>query len=149
MDTLERLLKNRADSQAYRWHNSVDIDDIARLANQYGFRFFYLNGNLIRTMQDLFDQTKTVMEFPFFGNNWDALLDCMRDLSWFSESGFLLLYDYWEHFAQSAPDDFRIAIEIFQDVVEDRRKYSELQTMYVLLRDDSSATLDLPILVDD
>ncbi|MDO4727716.1 MAG: barstar family protein [Bacteroidota bacterium] len=45
----------------------------------FDLRKIKLEGHFLREMADFF-------EFPsYFGNNWSAMDDCMRDLSWFSE----------------------------------------------------------------
>jgi hypothetical protein len=37
----------------------------------------------MKTRQGLFDESSDVLEFPeCFGNNWDALSDCVPELSW-------------------------------------------------------------------
>jgi RNAse (barnase) inhibitor barstar len=33
----------------------------------------------------------------YFGHNWDALQDCLNDLSWVpTASGYLVVYDHWQ-----------------------------------------------------
>ena len=52
-----------------------------------------LEGSLseVRSKKELLSVVSTCMEFPdYFGWNWDALHECLRDLSWKEGSGYLL-----------------------------------------------------------
>lgn len=57
------------------------------------------------------------LDFPsWFGGNWDALEDCLTDLSWHGAEGHLLLI---EGAGQLSPDD----LGVFQDVLESAAAY--------------------------
>ncbi len=46
-----------------------------------GMAIFDLNGGSIRTKDDLLRAVAAAMRFPdYFGMNWDAVIDCLRDL---------------------------------------------------------------------
>ncbi|GAB6140434.1 hypothetical protein JCM14076_22160 [Methylosoma difficile] len=46
----------------------------------------------VRTNLELFAVVATAMKFPdYFGNNWDALNDCLTDMEWWLPSGGYLL----------------------------------------------------------
>jgi hypothetical protein len=47
----------------------------------------------VRDADDLFDLLREAFEFPYFGGNWDALDDVLRDLSWLGAQGFVLMVD--------------------------------------------------------
>lgn len=56
------------------------------------------------------------LEFPpTFGANWDALADCMQDLSWRPAPGYVLRLISAQEFASAAPRDFATAVEILED----------------------------------
>lgn len=56
------------------------------------------------------------LEFPDgFGGNWDALADCLQDLSWRPAPGHVVLWRGASGLASAAPDDFATALEIFRD----------------------------------
>ena len=42
--------------------------------------------------EDLFDLLAVSLKFPdYFGNNWDALDECLVDMEWMPSSGYLLV----------------------------------------------------------
>lgn len=54
------------------------------------------------------------LQFPdWFGANWDALEDCLSDLSWLSASGYLLLIED----AQPG-DDLGVLIDVLRSAAE-------------------------------
>jgi RNAse (barnase) inhibitor barstar len=56
------------------------------------------------------------LQFPdWFGGNWDALADCLQDLSWRPAPGHVVLWRGASRLASAAPDDFATALEIFRD----------------------------------
>jgi len=52
-------------------------------------------------------------KFPAsFGGNWDALADCLQDLSWLAEPGTVALLRGAADFAVAAPDEYALLLEI-------------------------------------
>ena len=46
----------------------------------------------VTTDKDLFAVVSTAMQFPdYFGNNWDALDECLGDMDWLPADGYLLI----------------------------------------------------------
>ena len=44
------------------------------------------------TKETLLDKLSEALSFPdYFGNNWDATNDCLRDLSWLEKDGYTLI----------------------------------------------------------
>ncbi|ATL26261.1 barstar family protein [Streptomyces formicae] len=55
----------------------------------------------------------------WFGRNWDALADCLTDLSWAPRArGRLLVVSGWQEYAAAAPGEWEIAQEVFSSAVE-------------------------------
>lgn len=57
----------------------------------------------ITTDKELFAVVSIAMQFPkYFGNNWDALDECLGDMGWFPANGYLLvLHDAAKGWSQS------------------------------------------------
>ncbi|MEI5103591.1 barstar family protein [Streptomyces sp. PmtG] len=54
----------------------------------------------------------------WFGGNWDALADCLTDLSWAPPAiGRLVVVSGWQEYARQAPDDWEIAQDVFAEAV--------------------------------
>lgn len=46
----------------------------------------------VKDKNDLFRQLSDILAFPdYFGDNWNALFDCLRDFSWISRRGVVLV----------------------------------------------------------
>jgi RNAse (barnase) inhibitor barstar len=56
------------------------------------------------------------LEFPeWFGNNWDALFDCLADLGWLPAKGHVLVLENAAELRAEAPEVFDTALAIFED----------------------------------
>jgi hypothetical protein len=72
------------------WPEQDDASAIAAL-RAAGLAVFELDGTLLTSQDRLFDALAATLAFPFFGRNWDALNDCLRDLSWVEAKGHVLV----------------------------------------------------------
>lgn len=58
-------------------------------------------------------------KFPAsFGGNWDALADCLQDLSWLTEPGTVVLLRGDADFAVAAPEEHAMLLEILGATAE-------------------------------
>ncbi len=63
---------------------------------------------------DLFGRIAQALEFPdWFGRNWDALFDCLNDLSWLDAPGVLLVFENTGDLADEAPQ----ALQTLRDML--------------------------------
>ena len=61
-------------------------------------------------------RVSNALQFPeWFGNNWDALYDCLNDLSWWPAEGYLLVLENADEFLRHSPEAFAIAQSILSD----------------------------------
>ena len=61
----------------------------------------------------LLDALAEALEFPdWFGRNWDALADCLGDLSWLEAPGYLLVFERAREFHARSPATWNMAAEI-------------------------------------
>lgn len=58
-----------------------------------------------------------VLRFPeYFGHNWGALADCIRDLEWIDEDHVILVHD--DIPLNTLPEQMRIYLEILDEAVK-------------------------------
>lgn len=58
------------------------------------------------------------LHFPdWYGNNWDALTDCLTDMSWNEADGYLILIQRAEVLQRSDSESFATLIEILRETV--------------------------------
>lgn len=75
----------------------------------------------VRDKAGFLDRCARDLGFPeWFGHNWDALADCLRDLSWWGPQGegFVLRVHGWEAFRTAAPEAAATAAEVFTEATE-------------------------------
>ncbi|MBI1928444.1 barstar family protein [Candidatus Poribacteria bacterium] len=86
-----------------------------------GYKLFKLHGHAIESKEAFFHLAAKEMSFPdYFGNNWDALEECMRDvMEWIPARGYIVLFEDAHLFCQSAPNDFLTFIEIVAGIADE------------------------------
>jgi hypothetical protein len=93
-----------------------DISDLQKSAAKAGLAIFALDFTGVTEKRGFLETLARGMHFPsYFGHNWDALEDCLTDLSWCSAAGFVLLMSNFRGFNESAPTDSATAQAIFHD----------------------------------
>ncbi|WP_081086727.1 barstar family protein [Burkholderia stagnalis] len=71
----------------------------------------------ICTEQQLFESFFRLLAFPeYFGFNWNALFDCLRDFHWIYERGIVIVHD---ELPELSDVEMRIYFEILHDAVVD------------------------------
>jgi len=59
-----------------------------------GLGVFRLDGAQMVNQDKLFREFKAKLHFPeYFGENWNALDECLADLDWLDQSGYLLVIE--------------------------------------------------------
>jgi len=68
-----------------------------------GLLVFDIQGSSIATEEDLFSAVAKELRFPeYFGKNWDALDECLRDMQWLPSKGYVLFVRDAEQFWRRA-----------------------------------------------
>jgi hypothetical protein len=88
MSKLLTRLQDAARSGVYRASRDADILEATRGAD--------LDVVALDAAGELFEQLARQLGFPeWFGGNWDALEDCLGDLSWRADAGRVLVFRSW------------------------------------------------------
>lgn len=85
----------------------------------HGFLLKVIKGGKCRTPSGLFAEFAQVLKFPdYFGENWDALEECLADLEWLPAKGYVLLFTDAEKILPDDEEDFATFLEVMSDAGE-------------------------------
>ena len=143
MSTISDLFTRQRPPAVYKLDSNSTPEAIAQEATAHGWRCFYLDGRTIDDKASFLAACADAMQFPaYFGRNWDALDDCLNDLSWAPASGYIVLYDHVGHFSRGEPAEWAAARSVLVDAVS---HWTVTGTpMYVLLRGTRGSEPTLP-----
>jgi hypothetical protein len=115
----------------------ADVAPLRRAARDAGLAWHVVDLQRARGKRALF--TAFAREFAFppaFGGNWDALADCLQDLSWRTEPGRIVLIRGASVFAAASPGDYMTLCEILEDTTQFWRGRKKL---FVVLAEDADS----------
>ncbi|PKO36797.1 MAG: hypothetical protein CVU33_16505 [Betaproteobacteria bacterium HGW-Betaproteobacteria-6] len=118
----DKLLRNTEISGVF--HLAPGRHDAIETASQLAhLRFLKVDIVGPSSAPDVLRQLGSALDFPtWYGANFDALYDCLADPDWQPAKGHILLINGLTRLRRLAPEDFATLIEVFQAVVEARRK---------------------------
>jgi RNAse (barnase) inhibitor barstar len=117
LDALESLLEANKGG-VWFLPNPVEPKAIQALAKAAGFAFFHIDGKNILRKEQLLNHVALALHFPKdFGQNWDALEECLTDLEWVDADGYVIYYDHIDGLLDTHPDQFETLVEILRDAV--------------------------------
>lgn len=81
-----------------------------------------VRGAKCRTSRGLFDEFAAAWQFPpYFGENWDALDECLADLEWLRASAYVLIVADAARFLDAEPPEtLRLFVEVVSDIARER-----------------------------
>ena len=127
--TGERL--NPASSGAYL--APADVEALREEAKKAGITWFDLNLARVESKREFLAACAKSLHFPeSFGSNWDALSDCLKDLY----ADCVVNCVNSGKFAEAAPDDYAVALEIFRDAAS---YWNERTSTFLVLVDAEPA----------
>ncbi len=91
-------------------HEPIDVAVLERACEDVGRPLVALDTSGVQDKPEFMAAIASAMRFPdWFGRNWDALADCLRDVP----AETIVLWDGWTDLALSAPRVCELAIELF------------------------------------
>jgi hypothetical protein len=129
------------------WRDAPDPDAAAELAALLDWASVIIEVPDGAGRSGFFAACSAAFGFPeYFGANWDAFEECLisqefdevEDLD--DAEGLLILWSGWGDLAESEPEHFAIAIEVFRDVLEAWAE-EELAARVVLIGDGPELSL--------
>ena len=118
---MESLAKQLADAQRSGvYHLIRPPEEIERAAKQAGLAIFRIDARPAQDKDGFLTVIAKSLQFPaWFGNNWDALTDCLRDLEWLrAQTGYVCVLENVDRFATQHPDEFGTANQVFETAAE-------------------------------
>lgn len=144
MTTLEDRLREPRKCGVFR--AAEPPADLESAAQAVGLRVHAIDASAARTKSQMLGLLGRSLAFPsWYGRNWDALEDCLTDLSWLPEPGLVLRIAGFEHYAEADPDGFAILLDIFKTSAEYWR--GEGRGFWVFFTGTPAARLELPVLL--
>jgi hypothetical protein len=111
MSGLAALVARRQPPGIYRWHAGFDVADVRHTVEHAGWRFAYVDGLVAQTKDDFLRVVGETLDFPdWYGQNFDALADCLSDVD--GGDGTVLLWDAWSTLARGEPQAFSVALSV-------------------------------------
>lgn len=137
---LERL-RDASSSGLYR---VADADDLARAASVAGLDIAHISLGAVGTKEELLRRFASALGFPeWFGANWDALEDCLTDMSWRPADGYVLVVDGIPGLEELASDDRDTLFDILRSCA---RFWAGEATPFFVAFVDPAGSLSLPAL---
>ena len=114
---LPGVLEGAVPPGVYRWAPAPPSDQVAEFLQRgrvARWRCAHLDLEGVRDRGDFLARCAADLELPeWFGHSWDALADCLTDLSWWGEpAGYLVVVTGWEEFAAAAADAAATAADV-------------------------------------
>lgn len=114
----------------------ADIASLRRAAREAGLAWRVVDLQRARGRRALFAAFARGLGFPAtFGNNWDALVDCLQDMSWLDRPDCILQVRGIDTFAAAAPEDHAVLCEILGAATQ---YWRERRRLFVVLAEDAA-----------
>lgn len=101
------------------WPAERPVDDALAAARDSGWSGAVLDLEGAADKAEFMERCARALRLPhWFGRNWDALADCLTDLSWCpAEGGRLLVLTGWQGYAAAVPEEWRVFEGVLADAV--------------------------------
>ncbi|PUA80577.1 barstar family protein [Nocardioides currus] len=110
---LAGLTQGEAEPGIFQWHGAFDVADVEHAVEHAGFGFGYVDGwTGAGTKPEFLAAVGEALGFPgHYGQNFDALADCLHDIG-AGQAGVVLLWDGWSTLARADEQAFGIALSV-------------------------------------
>ncbi|MBI3375524.1 MAG: barstar family protein [Betaproteobacteria bacterium] len=144
MGKLAQRFLDAAKSGVYR---AADAGIPREAAREAGLALLEVSLEGVADKGALLQRIAASFAFPdWFGGNWDALEDCLTDLSWQEAAGYVLLLHGADELAQRCPDDFGVLIDVLG---ESAQYWRERRAPFFAVAIDPRLRLAFPVLYNE
>jgi len=139
MSGLAAVLAGRRPAGLYVWDSATRPADVAHAAEHAGFRAFLLDGRAATDRESFLSLCEGAFALP--ARTWEALADCLADLSWAPARGYVVVYDGWGMLARCDPDAWAAAYRVLASAAG---RWAAVGTPFTVLFRGPGPELDLP-----
>lgn len=94
---------------------------ISRAARELDFPVLRVDLSGCTDKEDFLARVAAGLKFPdWFGQNWDALADCLADMAWLPADGYVIILEHADRFRVAAEADFITALETFEEAAREQ-----------------------------
>ena len=113
MSGLAAVLAGHEKPGIHLWHGAFDVADVRHSVEHAGWGFAYVDGwTRGETKAAFLAAVGEALDFPdYYGQNFDALADCLHDIG-SGKDGVVLLWDGWATLARADEKAFSIALSV-------------------------------------
>jgi len=120
-----------------------DMAALLAAAKICGFAIHRIDLSAVRDKTTLMERLAAALKFPdWFGHNWDALADCLSDLSWLPAGGHVLLLEHCDDLHAAHTENFVTALQVFAAAADTWR--AENVPFWVLIDVRADTMADFP-----
>jgi Barstar (barnase inhibitor) len=113
MSGLAAMLAGRKEPGTYHWHGAFSVEDVRHTVEHAGWHFAYVDGWQGESKEEFLLAVGQALDFPDdYGKNFDALADCLQDVTAGDSQGTVLLWDGWGPFARDDERAFSVALSV-------------------------------------
>jgi hypothetical protein len=99
------------------------IDELLAGAGAAGCLVLRVDLAAARNKDEVLAALGAALRFPdWFGQNWDALTDCLLDMGWLPATGYVIILDHCDGIHGRAEADFITLMQTFEDAAETWRE---------------------------
>ncbi|BDM68608.1 hypothetical protein HEK616_20950 [Streptomyces nigrescens] len=116
---LAAVLDGRTPPGVLPWPADRPVAEALAAAREAGWTGAVLDLEGVADKAAFMDRCAGALRLPgWFGRNWDALADCLTDLSWCpADRGRLLALTGWQGYAAAVPEDWAVVESVLADAV--------------------------------
>ncbi len=104
-------------SDTWDWLWAIASDSKGTIATRL------IRGRKAQTKAQFLDEISAALQFPpDFGENWDALHDCLADLSWIGADAVVLCLADADQLLARAPTELKTLIGVLQSAAKERNQ---------------------------
>ncbi len=115
-----------------------EYPEVKRAYIKNNYKITEINMNSIHSKGDLLNYLAEKLDFPsYFGHNWDALEECLEDLSWLKESKLLFVISNIPR-NETKIDFLLIFLKIILDVSDYHKKKTKKKIKVIILTEQTN-----------